>query len=292
MSWITFAVAAALVWAVVNIIDKYILTRWAHPALVVLVLGVVGLATSGLIYVFRGFSSLDFTHIGIALIAGAVYALASILYFTAAQREEISRVAPLFHLAPLFVAFLAAIFLGEVFGPYLYLGIILLFAGSALLTSRGISLRPGAHLWPMVASAVSFAVHLVLIKYLLNSTDYWTVLGYARIGTFLALVPVAVLNRDSLISFARRHGALPAGIIACNEALNMVGVVFYYSAASMGFITLVEALTTVQSFFVLIIASALSIWYPKFLVEEASARTVARKAAAIGLLVVGALLVT
>jgi len=138
--WIFFSILAALCWAIVNIVDKYILTKWVrNPLIPVIILGIIGLIASIIVYFIYGFSYLSYFNIFLAFIAGIFYLLMSIFYFKAVKIEEISRVSPLFYLSPLFILFFAAIFLGEVFTPLKYLGIFLLVFGAILISSRNLS---------------------------------------------------------------------------------------------------------------------------------------------------------
>lgn len=133
--WAIFSILAAICWAIVNIVDKYILTKWVRqPIIPVIILGVVGLIASAIVYFIYGFSYLSYFNILLALVAGIFYILMSIFYFKAVKIEEVSRVSPLFYLSPLFILIFAAIFLGEIFTPLKYLGISLLTVGAILIT--------------------------------------------------------------------------------------------------------------------------------------------------------------
>ena len=95
MSWILFSILAALTWAVVNNIDKYVLTNWIRkPIVPVMILGVVWLIASILVYLIHGFSELSFFNIFLGIIAGILSILMNLFYFKAVKIEEISRIVP------------------------------------------------------------------------------------------------------------------------------------------------------------------------------------------------------
>ncbi len=103
MSWISFSVLAAFIWAIVNTVDKYVLTKWVRkPIVPIMILGIIGLIASLFIFLIHGFSYLSYLNITLAFIAGIFYILANTFYFKAAKLEEISRVVPLFNLTTLF----------------------------------------------------------------------------------------------------------------------------------------------------------------------------------------------
>ena len=146
MSWILFSILAALTWAVVNTVDKYILTKWVrNPIVPVMILGVVGLIASILVYIFHGFYYLSIQNIVLALIVGVLFVLICFFYFKAVKLEEVSRVIPLFYLSPLFVLIFAAISLGEIFTPIKYLGIFEVEAGIFLKGSVYLAPREPWH---------------------------------------------------------------------------------------------------------------------------------------------------
>jgi len=293
MSWIFLSILAALIWSVVNIFDKYILSKLVEkPIVPVIVMGIIGLIASAAIFVTLGFQPLSAVNILLAILAGILYALDTFLYFHAVKIEEISRVIPLFYLMPLFILVIAALFLGEVFTPIKYLGIILLVAGAMFVSSNKLFFNLGKAFWLMVLASLLLAINQVITKYLLGFADFWTIFGYIRIGTFIALVPAVITNIESFKSIYRKQGLRPFGFISVSESLNMLGVLLITLAAAAGSITLVNALSSVQPFFVLIFTIIISIFYSQILKEEIKKSVVVRKVVAILVMFVGVLLIS
>ena len=135
MSWVLFALLSAFLFAVANVVDKYILTKWVkNPAIPVIVLSFVGLVVSLFVFLVHHSSLLSVFNTILALIAGVLFVAAVVLYFKAVSIEEISRVVPLVYLSPLFILILGAILLGELFTPWKYFGIVLLAVSYTHLT--------------------------------------------------------------------------------------------------------------------------------------------------------------
>jgi transporter family protein len=293
-SWIALSLLSAFLMAVVNIIDKFILTKWVkNPMLLVVFFGIIGLIPSLTIFGIRGLPRLSGFNIFLAFLAGGAYLLMSFFYFRAAQLEEISRVVPLFYLAPFFVSIFAFLFLGEFFSSKQYAGIAFLIAGAMLISAKKSSqFHGGKAVWLMTLAALSYSIMLVLSKHLLNHADFWTVFALIRTGMFLALVPsFCILARNLLRSF-KEQGLKIIGFIALNEALALVGSFVLTIAASLGAVTLVNALSTVQPFFVLLFASLLSLFFPKVIKEDVGKKALITKFIAILLMVTGALLIS
>lgn len=293
MLWVILSILSALVWALVNVVDKYVLEKWIRkPIVPVMMLGIVGLIAALLVYFIRGYSPLSLFNIILALIAGAFYFLMNLSYFKAAQIEEISRVVPLFKLTPIFILILATIFLGEVFTPLRYLGIFLLVIGAILISMKGsFKIRLSKAIFFMLLSAFFLSLNQVITKYLLDFTDFWTVFSYVRFGAFVALIPAFYFNFKDLREVAREHGKKAIGVMSLNESMNLVAVLLITIAVALGSVTLVNALASVQLFFVLFFTIILSVFYPRILKEEITRKTIFFKIIAIVLMFIGALLV-
>ncbi len=293
MSWILFSILAALVWAIVNTVDKYVFTKWIRkPVIPLMILGLIGLVASFFVHLFHGFSYLSYFNIVLAFVTGILYVLSMLFYFKAVKIEEISRVVPLFYLTSLFVSILAAVFLGEIFTPVKYLGIFLLVVGAVSISSKNfIKFGFGKAFWLMIAASLVLSVNVIITKYLLDFADFWTIFSYVRIGAFFALIPIFCFSFKDLISTVREHGKKVIVVISLNEILNLVGVLLITIAMTKGYVTLVNALSSVQPFFVLLIAIILSVFYPKILKEEIGKSAVLLKLIAITLMFVGVILI-
>ena len=219
--------------------------------------------------------------------------LAGFCYFHAVQRAEVSRVIPLFYIEPLVIGVLSAYFLGEVFGPWTYLGVILLVAGAMLITAdEKFKPRFDAPFWLMITAALSLSVMQVVTKYLLGFADVWTVYAYLRIGGIFVVVPALVMNAKGFAELYREQGLLPYVCMTASEGLNYSAYLIFTFALSIGFVTLTNALSSVQPFFVLAMMIVMSILFPQIVKEEIGRKTIALKFAAIAAMFAGALLIS
>lgn len=292
--WVLFSLMAALIWAAGNIVDKYVLTKWIRdPAVSLVLFGAVGAIAGVFVYFARGLGDLSGVYALLAIAAGIMHTASIGLYFKAVQIEEISRVVPLFYTTPLFVLFLAAVFLGEIFTLQKYLGIFLLVLGAILISAKDIKkLHFGRALEIMLlASLISAAVDIAE-KYLLGFSDFWTVFAYTRIGGVLALVPLVRPCFRELAATVKMHGKKVAWVVFLNESFMLAATALFIFAVSTGYVTLVGALSSVQSFFVLLITVILSVFHPNILKEETGNSTVLLKLAVTIIMGVGAFLIT
>lgn len=201
MTWAIFSILAALSWSISNLIDKYVLTKWARNSLIAMVdTGFIWLGVGIIVYFVHGFSYLSYFNIFLAVSTGIFTIFLYVFYFKALHIQEASRIIPLFYLSPLFILILAAVFLNEIFTPLKYLGILLLIAGAILISAKNISkISFGKAFWWMVLAAVFGSINALLGKYLLNLTDFWTVFGYKSIGMAIGSIPIVYLYLPELI---------------------------------------------------------------------------------------------
>ncbi len=294
MYWILFTLLATLLWALGNIIDKHILSKWiTKPIIPVMFVGIIGLLSSVVIYFFQGYETLSSINIVWAFIAGTLYILTNIFYYKAINLEEASRVMALFQITPLFVSIIAAVFLGEIFFISTHVGIILLVIGAIIISSKNsISLKFEKSFWLMILASFSWASMMVITKYLLDFADFWTIFSYSRIGTIFVLIPIVYFNFKDLLLAIKEKGKKIILIVSIPESIGIIAILFITIATVDGYVTFVNALSSLQPLFVLVMAVILSKFYPKIIKEEIGKSTVIKKIIAIVIMIIGAILVT
>jgi drug/metabolite transporter (DMT)-like permease len=291
--WIPLSLLSAFLMAVVALIDRYVLLHLVKSALAPLtVLGLIGLVPSLAILAWKGRTGLDGPGLLLALGAGLAFLAMGYFYFRAAQIEEISRVIPLYYLSPALVAGLAPFLLGERLASGKYLGIGLLILGAALISMRWPpGLRRGAAVRLMLLAAAALAAYSLATKRLLSSSDYWTVFALARLGMFLGIIPIALKHRGVIrAEVSGRPGRRVILFMTGNEVLAMAASLVFTLAASLGPITVVNALTSTQPFFVLGLSLALAVLKPGLLREERGPAAAAVKTVAILIMFAGLVL--
>lgn len=293
--WILFSILATLIWAIGSIIDKFVFTRWVvKPIILVVIMGIFGLLASLIIYLTQGFAELSNTNILIAILAGIFYVLAYLFYFKAVKIEEISRVIPLCFLTNFFILFFAYIFLGEILTSQKYLGVFFLVIGAMLISQKDkISFAFNKAFWLMVLSSGAIAAGIIITKYLLDFADFWTVFSYTKgIGMMIALLPIIYLNFGDLVGEIKKNGKKAIGMMSTSEILNVFASLSITIAISAGSVTLVNALSSIQPFIVLIFALIISIFYPTIFKEDLKKANIFIKVIATILMFIGVILIT
>ena len=292
MSWILLSVLAALLWAVSNVLDKFLLSKYIkEPMVPLLSFGFVGIISSLIVFFFNGFGQVSFHFLVVAFFLGLMYVLANILYFLALQGEEVSRVISLLYLDPLFTAVMSAVFLGEVFSVSKYFGILLLVLGAILISYRkasGFKISKG--IIYCIISAFLFAVYNLVLKYMLGQTNFWIAFAYIRFFTFIGLLPIYYFYFKPFVGFIKQTKV--AAISFTSNAISLIAILFFTIATSIGYVTLTTSLSAVQPFFILFITLILSLFYPHLLKEEHAKGVFWQKLFAIILMFVGVLLIS
>lgn len=294
MLWIIFSLAAALIWAMANVIDKYTLAKIVDkPVIPVIVMGVVGILFSILIIALKSIILLSAKNVGFAFLAGFCYLLAIFLYYQAVKIEEISKVIPLLYLSSIFILFIAGFTLNETFTLSQYIGVALLVCGAILISSKNpLKLSMGKAFTLMLLAAITYALNQVLTKYLLKFADFWSVFVYTRISIFVVLLPVMLIQIPSLIKQYQHAGIRSYRIMTFNQVLNLAGVLCITIAMTGGFVTLVNSLASIQPLFVLLLSTLLSVFHPYVLQEKLTRAILVSKSIAILMIVAGAVLVS
>ncbi|HSF93656.1 MAG TPA: EamA family transporter [Thermohalobaculum sp.] len=131
-----------------------------------------------------GFGFLRTKRLGLHAVRGLLNAVAMLMFFTALSLTPVARVTALAFTAPLFMALLSVLFLGERFRMRRWIALVVGFSGTILILRPGmIPLDPGSLL--VVGSASIWAVTMVVIKILSRTESSFAITAYMNI--FLAV---------------------------------------------------------------------------------------------------------
>jgi len=309
MQWYILALIASTLWAVVVIVDKFILTHYIRDAVsyqVFLALTMLPFLIFLIPFTPHTNSSTPTILPVIIILLGVALGLVYVLYNKALLIEEVSRVTPLFYLSPLFVLLFSFLFIGEGLSLRRYVGIgLMVFSAitvSVSLKGRNrdrhshshslhISLSPA--LLMMLLLDIMNAGKDVVSKLMLSHLDYlsylfWFMLGNIAGRPLLLLIPH---NREKTLMIIK---TLPPKIYLLsfiNSTLAWAGYVLYFKAVSMTYVSLVCAIPTTQPFLVFIFATLLGLFYPGLIEEKTDRRSLTIKGIAAVSIMIGAYLI-
>ena len=294
MEWVILTLFAAIIWALGNIVEKFVLTRYFKtPFIPTFFSCFFGIFAALITYLFAevAFPALDILFV--PFIAGVLFTALVYNYFKALYVEEVSRVIPLFALVPLFVSVFAAVFLGEIFSIIKYAGVAFLMVGAFVISyeKKGV-FKLSRSFWNMMVADVLFAISIILVKYSLNdlALSSETAFFWFSLGTFMLMPVFLYLSRKSLFKIIQKSPIVLL-YVCFSEPVAITGRFVLFTAATLGPITLISALGQTQMFFVLLFAIAVSLIWPKIIKEKITRKELIEKIIGITLVFIGSILV-
>lgn len=300
MFWLIYAFSGPVLWALSTHIDKYLVERYfkqGSVAVLMVFTAIIGVLALPFIWLFQpGVVLLDKQSMAVIAASGILYMGAIYFYLQALQVEEASTVAPFFQAAGIFGLILGYFVLGEKLSLLQIMGVLLIIAGSILL-----SLRFGQDAGRvktrlvvlMLACALAIALSSLIFKFFAVRDEFWTTTfwnfaGQALFGIFLMLVAA---NRSQFIKMMRDNTGAVLSVNGINELINLggnLGVRYTLLFAPLG---VVQAISSTTSFFVLFFGVVLSLFFPGLGREEISFAGLMQKIIATTLVVAGVLLI-
>ena len=288
MLWLTVAISAYFLFAVVGLVDKYLLGDLIpSPKVYAFYTGVLGILV--LILIPFGFFTPEPSQIGLALLAGVFHILGILAYFYGLKNFEASRViSAIGGLAPLFTfGLIYLLFEGkETLSLIGMAAFILLILGSIFISwekSKNITLNSLKY---SALAALFFSLYYVLAKFVYLEQPFISGFIWTRFGAFLVAIILLFSKevREELFIKQKTFNLKTWSILIPNEAAAAGAFVLQNWAialAGIAYVAIFSALGGIQYVFVLIFAIILSLKLPKILKEEVSREILFQKIIAI-----------
>lgn len=291
MTYIGLSLIAYALFALTNVLDKIVLGHRRVDPLGYLLTSALWSPIVLLALPFAVFTAPGTPRLGFAIGAGAAFFWMLFPYFRAVEREDITRVAPLWQITPIFVWLIARVMLREQLTPGQAAAFALLVGGGLLLAARRPRdlVVPSAALLLMLVADLLLAANNILSAMVVRGYD--SIAGYLLIRCGMVAAAGAALlapgPRRRLAATLRGHGAGTHLIIGTTVCLSVSGFLFLTRALQSGPVAVVAALSGVGGFFVLLFSAILARLRPGLIVEQTSRAIVLQKIAAIALLAAG-----
>lgn len=292
--WLLLTIIGCLLLAVVNILDKFIVTKSIKPVLFVFYSTVIALPIFLLVPFEVNFLT-NSTDWLLALLSGLSFGGALWFMYKGFSESEVSHVGPLVGAAiSLFVFILSQIFLGEKITLLQIGGIFILIFGSLLISLEKSKMHNGWHrgmLWGVLAGLL-FAISNVATKYIYNHYDFYS--GFIWTRGFTGISALIVLFFPSVCKTVfKKHAKGGISIVSnfhklilvgTNKLLGIIGVILIQYATAIGSVSLVNALTGVQFAFLVLLVALLSKYNPSLFREKYSKLEIVQEIAAVFLI--------
>lgn len=292
--WLILTLVGHLANALVFLSDKAFVEKLIpSPRALAFIAGISGVFTFVLIPRFLVSAAPDVVLAGIG--SGIIFIAALIFFYTALDRDEVSRVVPAVGgITPLFTYGLSFFLLGERLQGELAFAFLLLVTGGFLIEFRSLrnlfSRRIQTTLSLEILAAFFFAASAVLQKYAFEGTDDISAFLWSRIGGAAAALPLllsaSVRGRLKFSEIAKAGfdgGALYVG----SRILAGIAPLILVAAIALGSVTLVNALQGVQYVFLFLLAIIFSRRWPSIFGEVTAPAIIFQKSIAMLLVIAG-----
>jgi drug/metabolite transporter (DMT)-like permease len=165
-----FAVLSPIIFALMNVVDKYIVAHRTKNALGFSALAAIANSIIGIVFaLFLNWNGYSFSDFIIPMIVGTLMGTTYFLYFLIIKKEDVSNLTGLVFIYPVLVGFLSFLFLHEVLPLISYLGMILILAGVIMLSVRMKHLKISISLWTIALLVIIVAADEFMIKIFTNT---------------------------------------------------------------------------------------------------------------------------
>lgn len=300
-NWFLIALLPPLIWAVNYHIDKIIITKWGKGVSntqFTIVSGLGGLIAIAFIIMLdptRLQSGWTFEQIWPTFAGGSAGLLALYLYYCAISKEEVTRVASLYSLGPIFGIILGVGLLGEVITTKQLIGIIIVVAGALLVDTRVVKhvFRLNIKVLMLVLGScalytlgsVGFKQSSVTLEFGDNLMWY-----FAGSVTMTLILFIRRKHRQEFTKlFVHKRNSLVIGLVFSNM-IGMSGRAVYNYAVLLVPIAFVQTVGAFESSFVLLVAYVLWKLFKGIEREDLSKNILIQKMVSIVIVTVGSLL--
>ncbi|HAZ31332.1 MAG TPA: hypothetical protein DCY61_01320 [Dehalococcoidia bacterium] len=293
MDWAEAAVLSTAVMAVVNILDSHLVSK-RMPSLRAFLIpaGILGVINAAiLLSLFPLPQDLGVIPFLITVLSSVLRALAVLLILHILQTGEVSRVIPVVHSHPVFVAILAVLLLGETLVYLEWIAVMVTVAGAMLISIRRGSDSAGKgfakSLAPPLVAGLLLATANLTSKYALEHVSYWNMLAFGSLlGAFvflgIGLRPLALRELRQL-----RRPVLATGLLVLNNTLVLAGMLLMFWSIQSGPVSLVSAISGARPAFVFIYAIILGRISHVLLEQRLGRETIVLRSVAIAMIVGG-----
>lgn len=298
MNWFLIALINPIAHALVNHLDKYLISKYLKGGSVgtlVLFSSLFSIVALPVIYLAHPnvFDTITFFKAVVLMANGAILVGAIICYLYALQNDEASYVAPLFQLIPVFAFILGFLILGETLGGNEVWATILIITGSLLLSlefngfSTSIKFKL---LLLMFGSSLCYALNSVIFKWIAVNQGFldslfWDMAGKFAFGIILFLSVRSY--RQQFIQLLKSNRFSITGLNIFNEIIALTGEVALVLAVLYAPVVLVQSVAGIQPAFVLVIGIILTLFFPKLGKENLSVKILTQKIVGIAIITIG-----
>ena len=297
MVWLLFALFANLMYSFSNIIDQFIRKKHIkHDRSMVIIWMAIFLLLWLTIVPFINISIPPLPQLAAVLASGFIIIYTFLPYFYAISREDVSKVMPLFQFYALFILVLSIIFLGEILSTIRYAGFAVMFSAGMLMTVEKVKDRFTLNktLLLVMGASVIMAVSMVLLKFFYLTESFWNGFFWFNLGGFLGTISLLLIpgTASNLKSDIHQLNLKILALVLLATTITLFGDMSLLFAIKSGPVSLVSVVGSTQIAILFVMTLLLSKYFPNILKEKTDRKTLLTKTSAIGLMIIGLILIS
>lgn len=302
MNWFLIALGAPFLWALVNIADQYLISKYSDREKehssggLVLFSSLIGLFISILIAIFvRGLFAVSVVDALLLALTGFITIVWVVLYLYALEIEDVSNVAPWFLTVPMFGYIFGYLFLGETLTQHQILGTVIMFLGLVFLSidfsaeKRQVKRKP---VFYMLIACVLVAISGIIFKYVTIEgnfwvSSFWEYLGLGISGLFIYMfIPK---YREEFMNMNHKGGVKIFMVNTASELATISGNLLTNFALLLAPVTMVYLVGTFQPAIVLFLTILGTKFFPHIVTENITKKVLIPKIIAIVVMIIGSI---
>jgi drug/metabolite transporter (DMT)-like permease len=293
MYWLLVIILAYLFFGLASFCDKLVLSGKPKAKSYTFYVGVFSLFVI-LFIPFTGLSIPGTTQFVWIILDALIYILGLYTMYIALEKFDVSRViATIGATQPIFIFILTWLFWGPQAMPAIdILAFILLFAGSIIISIGKNSKITGDYLKITILSSIMFSLDYIFSKFVFLNMTFMQGLIWIRIFVFLFVLVFLIKkgSRKEIFSKEMILSKKTQTVFILAQAFGGTANFlqsFAISLAPVVFLATVNSLRGIQYVFLFLMAVSATLFFPKILKEELSAKTIIQKTVSIILIAVG-----
>lgn len=295
-SWIFLAILAYALWAITNILDKIVVSKYVKDYFSLSLLCLLFGSFFILIYalITNGIHPISQKILYLALTAGFARVLGYYFYYKAISYEEASRVTILTQLASIFTLLLSVLFINETLNTNQYFAFAFLLFGGILSSVKFNQkiVKISFAFWDMILFAIFMAINAVMTKYVFQFENFWQCMIWIVTGEIISVILISLLFKKQILKTFFKTLSCGKILILLDQVFSSSALIIWSLALTLGSVSLIGALSSANPIFVFIFAILMGILFPKILKEKIDKNTLLLKITSIILVVIGVYLIS
>ena len=300
MNWFFIALGAPFLWAIVNLADGYLVSKFSHKEEehssggLVLFSSLIGILISFLIWIFIPdvfqISNLDKI---LLFVCGILTIVWISFYLFALEIEETSSVIPWFRVTPIFGYILGYFILGETLTAQQFIGSGIIFFGLILISinfdkeKRKFKHKPILY---MLLVCIAIAISGVIFKYVAVENNFWVSSFWEYVGLGISGIFIFLFiphYRKSFLHMNRTGGRTIFAINIISELMTVSGNLLTNFAFLLAPIAMVLLVESFQPMIVILLTIIGTKFFPNVVKENLTKNILLPKIAAAVIMIIG-----